>query len=60
MKIMEDGASVHFLGVAKTLRQMVDIPHYNHLPSSPDLNPIEECWRILEDGLRGCRIIPPV
>ncbi|KAK4689827.1 hypothetical protein P7C73_g290, partial [Tremellales sp. Uapishka_1] len=51
--VVEDGAPVHFGGASKAIRPMLDIPHQSHPPSSPDLNPIEGCWRIVKQRLRG-------
>ena len=51
--VVEDGAPVHFKGAARTIRDLVDIPGLSHPPSSPDLNPIEGCWRIVKQALRG-------
>lgn len=53
MLVVEDGVSVHFKAVAAPMRTIVDIPGLSHPPSSPDPNPIEGCWRILKQGLRG-------
>jgi transposase len=52
VKVVEDGASVHFKGQAKTMRDMLDIPNHPHPPSLPDLNPIEGCWNIVKGKLR--------
>jgi transposase len=50
--VVEDGAPVHFKGVAKDIRPMLDITNLPHPPSSPDLNPIEGCWNMLKDHIR--------
>jgi transposase len=52
VKVVEDGASVHFKGQAKSMQELCDIPNHPHPPSSPDLNPIETCWNILKGKLR--------
>lgn len=46
--MVEDGAHVHFGGAAGRL----PISNQHHPPSSPDLNPIEECWRMVKEKLR--------
>jgi hypothetical protein len=51
--VVEDGAPVHFNGAAKHLRSMMDIPHKSHPPSSPHLNPTEDCWSMVKARLRG-------
>ena len=50
--VVEDGASVHFRGATKAVRDTCDIPNQPHPPSSPDLNPIENCWHRLKVRLR--------
>jgi len=37
--VVEDGASVHFKGAAKPIREHLDIPTLSHPPASPDLPP---------------------
>ena len=48
VSVVEDGAPVHTATQVKTLRQVSDFPTQFHPPSSPDLNPIENCWAILK------------
>jgi hypothetical protein len=45
IKIVEDGAPVHWKGDAPGIRAMLPIVTQEHPPSSPDLNPIERCWQ---------------
>lgn len=48
IRVMEDGAPVHWKGVAPAIREMLPIVTQSHPPSSPDLNPIERCWQIVK------------
>ena len=53
VRVVYDGAPVHIKGPAKEIRDVIDIPHQPHPPSSPDLNPIEGCWRTIKEKLRA-------
>lgn len=50
--VVKDGAPVHFKGFARKLRLLCPIPTHFHPPSSPDLNPIEGCWRIVKEKIK--------
>jgi hypothetical protein len=50
--VVEDGAPAHFGGPAGRIRAILPINNQPHPPSSPDLNPIEECWRMVKEKLR--------
>ena len=50
--MVEDGAPVHFGTIAGDVPAITDIPNLPHPPSSPDLNPIEGCWRLVKQKLR--------
>ena len=58
VRVVGDGAPVHFKGPAKEIRDVVDIPHQPCPPSSPDLNPIEGCWMIIKEELRAMSVRP--
>ena len=58
VRVVEDGAHVHFKGPAKQIRDVVDIPHQPHPPSSPDLKPIEGCCIIIKEKLRAIPVRP--
>jgi transposase len=53
VRVVEDGASVHCKGPAKSIRDLCDIPNHPHPPSSPDLNAIEGCWGMVKHKLRA-------
>lgn len=50
--LMEDGAPVHRGKIATSWREAHGIKKFDWPPNSPDLNPIENVWRIVKDKLR--------
>jgi hypothetical protein len=57
-KIMEDGAPIHRSAAAKRFcnaHQMETIPHP---AQSPDMNPIENAWKLLKEWVNGRPTIP--
>lgn len=48
--VMENNASVHN-GVNKEERKRMKWVEYEHLPNSPDLNPIEHIWAYIKDQI---------
>jgi hypothetical protein len=49
--VVEDGAVVHLNGAAERVREMLPIITPSHLPTSPDLNSIEQCWQVVKARL---------
>jgi hypothetical protein len=47
--VVEDGTPSHTSHVTKAKRQALGIRNLTHLPSSPDLNPIELLWLIVKN-----------
>ena len=47
-RIVEDGATIHTLPVNRSEGERMRFIYLQHPPSSPDLNPIENCWAYLK------------
>lgn len=56
--VLEVGAPVHWGTATKRIRPMIDITNQPHSPSSPDLNVIENVWRIIKDQIRSMPVHP--
>ena len=57
-RVVEDGASVHIKGAAAQVRELVDIPHKEHIASSPGLNCIGTAWRHIQAELKRLKYFP--
>jgi hypothetical protein len=53
--VVEDGAPVHFGGAAGSIRAILPLHNQLYPSSSPDLNPIEECWRMMKESSGVCQ-----
>lgn len=53
LTLMEDGAPVHRSVLPKLWRQAHGIKKLNWPANSPDLNPIENLWKIVKDGVQN-------
>jgi hypothetical protein len=51
IRVVEDGAVVHWNGAAGRVRELLPIITQSHPPTSPDLNPIERCWQVVKARL---------
>ena len=56
--VMEDGAPVHRCKLAKNFRTNHSMEVFPHPAQSPDLNPIENVWRILKTRINARQNIP--
>src|SRR5271169_3045991 len=56
--LMEDGAPVHRSRVSGEWQQQHMVEKLNWPPNSPDLNPIENVWKILKDAVQHYRKRP--
>ncbi|EIW71480.1 hypothetical protein TREMEDRAFT_27317 [Tremella mesenterica DSM 1558] len=50
-RILEDNVKVHTAQENQSVGQKFKFRYLNHPPSSPDLNPIENCWAYLKREL---------
>jgi RNAse (barnase) inhibitor barstar len=50
--VVEDGAPVHFKGLAGPIRALYPIINHTRPPSTPNLNVIENCWSWIKGKLR--------
>ena len=48
VRVVEDNAPIHNSKTTNGLREQMGINRLDHPPSSPDLNPIENCWWLLK------------
>jgi hypothetical protein len=59
---IEDGNPAHgyksITNPCTVYREKYSIQVLNHLSTSPDLNPIEKCWRAIKQSLYCCKIQP--
>lgn len=50
--VVEDGATIHHAPVPRALKLETGIVNLMHPAASPDLNPIENMWRIIKSIIR--------
>ena len=58
LSVVEDGSSCHQAAICKQQRAEYNIQMQEHLPASPDLNPIENIWYVFKN-LLGKRLPVP-
>ncbi|SOV06608.1 uncharacterized protein UDID_20796 [Ustilago sp. UG-2017a] len=51
LSVVEDGSSCHQAAICKQRRAEYNIKTQEHLPASPDLNPIENIWYVFKNLL---------
>jgi transposase len=55
---MEDGAPIHRLKVGKTFRDSHAMDVLPHPAQSPDMNPIENIWKLLKEKVNQWPTVP--